>query len=111
MSATRLYTNLDIPESRNLIDLHSEDESVPKIMDIFKNFHGTMEEQMFHNQWTLKDITEVRKDNIYNNVRYLMLSLLSFEGLFSCATLLTFNPLFVGFYVYIKGNNKWVTTK
>jgi hypothetical protein len=32
--------------------------------------------------------------------------LLVFEGLFSCVTLLTFNPLFVGFYVYIKGNNK-----
>jgi hypothetical protein len=32
--------------------------------------------------------------------------LLSFEGLFSCATLLTFNPLFAGFYVYIKGNKK-----
>jgi hypothetical protein len=105
-SATSLYTNLDIPESRNLIDLHSGDEGVSKMMDIFRNFQGAVEEKMFHNRRTLKDITEVRKDNIYNNVRYLMLSLLSFEGLFSCATLLTFNPLFAGFYVYIKGNKK-----
>jgi hypothetical protein len=105
-SATRLYINLDILESRNLIDRHTGDESVPKIMDIFRNFQGTVEERIFYNQQTLKDITEVRKDNIYNNVRYLIFSLLSFEGFFSCAALLTFNPLFVGFYVYIKGNNK-----
>jgi hypothetical protein len=66
---------------------------------------------MFHNRWTLKEITEVSKDNIYNNVRYPILSLLSFEGLFSYVALLTFDSLFVGFYVHIKGNNKWVTTK
>jgi hypothetical protein len=48
-SATRLYTNLDIPESINLIDRHTGDESVPKIMDTFRNFQGTVEEQMFHN--------------------------------------------------------------
>jgi hypothetical protein len=29
-SATTLYTNLDIPESRNFIDRHTGDESVPK---------------------------------------------------------------------------------
>jgi hypothetical protein len=48
-SATILYTNLDIPESKNLIDRHSGDESVSKIMDIFRNFQGRVEEQMFHN--------------------------------------------------------------
>jgi hypothetical protein len=106
ISATRLYTNLDIPESRNLIDRHTGDESFQKIMDMFKNFQGTMKEQMFHNRQTLKEITKVRKDNIYNNVRYLILSLLSFEGPFSCPTLLTFDSLFVGFCVHIKGNNK-----
>jgi hypothetical protein len=50
MSATRLYTNLDIPESRNLIDRHTGDESFPKIMDMFRNLQGTVEEQMFRNR-------------------------------------------------------------
>jgi hypothetical protein len=37
--------------------------------------------------------------------------LLSFEGLFFYPALLTFDSLFVGFCVHIKGNNKGVTTK
>jgi hypothetical protein len=36
-SATRLYNNLDIPEARKLIEKHSGEDSVPKIIDIFRN--------------------------------------------------------------------------
>jgi hypothetical protein len=36
-SATWLYNNLDIPEARKLIEKHSGEDSVPKIIDIFRN--------------------------------------------------------------------------
>jgi hypothetical protein len=38
---TRLYANLDIPESRKLIDVRHGEESVPKIIDIFRRMQGT----------------------------------------------------------------------
>jgi hypothetical protein len=70
-SATRLYNNLDIPEARKFIEKHSGEDSVPKIIDIFRNMHGTTEEQMFDNKRTLQDIIEIRKDDIDNGVIYL----------------------------------------
>jgi hypothetical protein len=70
-SATWLYNNLDIPEARKLIEKHSGEDSVPKIIDIFRNMHGTTEEQMFDNKRTLQDIIEIRKDDIDNGVIYL----------------------------------------
>jgi hypothetical protein len=56
-SATRLYANLDIPEVRKLINVHHGEESVPKIINIFRRMQGTMEEQMCHNRTTLQEIT------------------------------------------------------
>jgi hypothetical protein len=70
-NATRLYSNLDIPEARQLIVKLSGEESVPKIIDFLRNMQGTIEEQMFHNRRTLQDITEIRKDDIYVGVMYL----------------------------------------
>jgi hypothetical protein len=66
-----LYTNVDIPEAKRLIEMHSGDVSIPKIMDVFRSMQGTVEEQMFHNQCALHDITEMRQDNICNEVTYL----------------------------------------
>jgi hypothetical protein len=75
-SATRLYNNLDIPKARKLIEKHLGEDSVTKIIDIFRNMQGTTEEQIFHNRRTLQDITEIRKDDINNGVIYLFLSFL-----------------------------------
>jgi hypothetical protein len=61
MSATRLYTNLDIPEARKLIEKHSGEENVPTIIDMFRSMQGSIEEQMLHNQRTLHEITELKK--------------------------------------------------
>jgi hypothetical protein len=69
-SARRLYNNLDILEARKLIEKHSGEHSVPKIIDIFRNMQGTIEEQIFHNRRTLQDIKEIRKDDINNGVIY-----------------------------------------
>jgi hypothetical protein len=72
MSATRLYTNVDIPEAKRLIEMHSGDVSIPKIMDVFRNMQGTVEEQIFHYRCTLLDITQMRQGNICNEVTYLL---------------------------------------
>jgi hypothetical protein len=76
-----LYTNIDIPEARKLIEKHSGEENVPKIIDMFRSMQGSIEEQMFHNRYTLHEITELRKDNIYNEVTYLFL-FFSFHGIY-----------------------------
>ncbi|XP_062190234.1 uncharacterized protein LOC133893262 isoform X6 [Phragmites australis] len=62
-SATRLYTDLDVTETWQLIDRYSNDETLPKIMEVDKSIQGTVEEQMFYNRRTLQEITEMRHDN------------------------------------------------
>ncbi|XP_062199896.1 uncharacterized protein LOC133902313 [Phragmites australis] len=62
-SATRLYIDLDLPETWQLIDRYSNDETLPKIMEVNKSIQGTLEEQMFYNRRTLQEITEMRHDN------------------------------------------------
>uniref|UniRef100_A0A0A9DJ53 Replication factor A C-terminal domain-containing protein n=1 Tax=Arundo donax TaxID=35708 RepID=A0A0A9DJ53_ARUDO len=62
-STTRLYTDLDIAETWQLIDRYSNDETLPKIMEVDKSIQGTIEDQMFYNRRTLRDITEMRHDN------------------------------------------------
>jgi hypothetical protein len=71
-SATRLYNNLDILEAIKLIEKHSGEDNVPKIIDIFRNMQDTIEEQMFHNRRTLQDIKEIRKDDIDNGVIFFL---------------------------------------
>ena len=41
---------------------HSKEESLPRIMDLSKGTLGTLQEQMFHNRKTLREITEMRED-------------------------------------------------
>ncbi|KAM0875826.1 hypothetical protein ACQ4PT_036549 [Festuca glaucescens] len=65
-SATRLYTNLDIPETWDLLHSHSTDEILPKMMELDKSTQGTMEEQMFYRRRTLQELTGVRHDNPTN---------------------------------------------
>ncbi|KAM0875827.1 hypothetical protein ACQ4PT_036549 [Festuca glaucescens] len=67
-SATRLYTNLDIPETWDLLHSHSTDEILPKMMELDKSTQGTMEEQMFYRRRTLQELTGVRHDNPTNQV-------------------------------------------
>ncbi|KAM0896962.1 hypothetical protein ACQ4PT_022853 [Festuca glaucescens] len=62
-SATRLYTNLDIPETWDLLHSHSTEEILPKMMEIDKSTQGTMEEQMFYRRRTLQELTGIRHDN------------------------------------------------
>jgi hypothetical protein len=71
-SATRLYNNFDILEAIKLIEKHSGEDNVPKIIDIFRNMQDTIEEQMFHNRRTLQDIKEIRKDDIDNGVIFFL---------------------------------------
>jgi hypothetical protein len=54
--------------------VHHEEESVSKIIDIFRRMQGTMEEHMCHNRRTLQEITEIRKDNVSDEVTYLLFS-------------------------------------
>jgi hypothetical protein len=97
-SATRLYNNLDITKARKLIEKHSGENSVPKIIDIFRNMRGSIEEQMFHNRRTLQEITEIRKDDIHNGVIYLFL--LSCYISVDVFIYYIFIVSFVGLYVY-----------
>ncbi|XP_062230035.1 replication protein A 70 kDa DNA-binding subunit B-like [Phragmites australis] len=62
-SATRLYTDLDVPETWNLIDRHSREETLSKMMEVNKSTHGILEEKMFYNRRTLREISEMRHDN------------------------------------------------
>jgi hypothetical protein len=94
-----LYTNIDIPEARKLIEKYSGEENVPKIIDMFRSMQGSIEEQMFYNRYTLHEITELRKDNIYNEVTYLFL-------FFPFTVFIYYILLVVGFPVHIKSNNR-----
>ncbi|KAM0896059.1 hypothetical protein ACQ4PT_023433 [Festuca glaucescens] len=62
-SATRLYTNLDIPETSELLRSHSTEEIIPQMMEIDKSTQGTMEEQMFYRRRTIQELTAIRHDN------------------------------------------------
>ncbi|KAF0910071.1 hypothetical protein E2562_001307, partial [Oryza meyeriana var. granulata] len=62
-SATRIHINLDILETWTRIDRHSSEETVPKMVEVDKSAQGTIEEQMFYNRKTLRDITEMRHGN------------------------------------------------
>ena len=70
-SATKLYANLDIPETHELIVRYSEEDNITKVMDIFRSNQRTLEDRMLHNRRTLQEITEMRKDSIKDNVRYI----------------------------------------
>jgi hypothetical protein len=41
---------------------------VPKMMILRKNTQESLEEQMIHNRRALHEITEIREENIENNV-------------------------------------------
>jgi hypothetical protein len=82
MSATRLHTKLDIPEARKLIEKHSGEENAPTIIDMFRSMQGSIKEQMFHNRRTLHEITELKNDNIDNEVTYLFIFIFSFCGIY-----------------------------
>jgi hypothetical protein len=41
---------------------------VPKMMVLRKNTQRSLEEQMVHNRRTLQEITEIREENIENDV-------------------------------------------
>ncbi|KAJ1277266.1 hypothetical protein BS78_05G282000 [Paspalum vaginatum] len=62
-NGTRIYTDLDIPETWKFIDSVPYEENFPKMMEVDKNTQGTLEDQMFYNRRTLKDITQIRHDN------------------------------------------------
>ncbi|KAF0894098.1 hypothetical protein E2562_033974 [Oryza meyeriana var. granulata] len=42
---------------------HSSEETVPKMVEVDKSTQGIIEEQMFYNRKTLRDITEMRHGN------------------------------------------------
>jgi hypothetical protein len=96
MSATKLYVNLHIPETRKLIDKHSGDESISNIMDILRSVQGTLEEQMLHDRMTLQEITEIRTDNIDAGVIYLLSCFILFQLIFLYMIYLTLIILFIG---------------
>ncbi|KAJ1277134.1 hypothetical protein BS78_05G271300 [Paspalum vaginatum] len=62
-NGTRIYTDLDIPETWKFIDSVPYKENFPKMMEVNKSTQGTLEDQMFYNRRTLKDITQTRHDN------------------------------------------------
>ncbi|KAJ1273707.1 hypothetical protein BS78_05G005400 [Paspalum vaginatum] len=62
-NGTRIYTDLDIPETWKFIDSVPYEENVPKLMEVDKSTQGTLEDQMFYNRRTLHDITQMRHDN------------------------------------------------
>ncbi|TVT97486.1 hypothetical protein EJB05_57267 [Eragrostis curvula] len=43
--------------------MHANEENLPKMMDISKSTQGSLEEQMFYNRRTLREITEIRDAN------------------------------------------------
>jgi hypothetical protein len=71
-SATKLYTDLDIPEARILMYKHFGEGSFLKILHTIRSMQGIIEKQMFHNRQTLQDITEIRIDNIDDGVTYFL---------------------------------------
>jgi hypothetical protein len=52
----------------DLIYIYSTAGILPKITLLRKSTQGSLEEQMFHNRRTLLEITELREDNIEDNV-------------------------------------------
>ncbi|EEC82987.1 hypothetical protein OsI_28022 [Oryza sativa Indica Group] len=62
-SATRLYTDINIPETWKIISRHSDEQNLPKLMEVDKSTQGTLEEQMFYNRKTLQEITNMGHDD------------------------------------------------
>jgi hypothetical protein len=44
------------------------DENIPKALIVRKGTQGSVEEQIFHNRMTIKEVTQIREDNIEDNV-------------------------------------------
>jgi hypothetical protein len=81
-SATKLYTDLDIPEASILMNKHSEKGSFSKILLTIRSMQGTIEEQMFHNRQTLQNITKIRIDNTDDGVTYFLFFLMNVIQIF-----------------------------
>jgi hypothetical protein len=47
---------------------YSADKTFPKVLIMRKGTQGSVQEQMFHNRRTLQEITQIREDNIDDNV-------------------------------------------
>jgi hypothetical protein len=47
---------------------YSVDENIPKALIVRKGTQGSVEEQIFHNRMTIKEVTQIREDNIEDNV-------------------------------------------
>jgi phage pi2 protein 07 len=86
-SATKQYTNLDIPEARILMNKHSGERSFPKILHTIRSMQDTIEEQMFHSRWTLQDITEIRIDNNDDGVTYFLFFFNECDSIFNLSQL------------------------
>lgn len=52
-----------------LIYRHSDEQSLPKLMEVDKSTQGTLEEQMFYNRKTLQEITNMGHDDTKSQVR------------------------------------------
>nr|BBF89965.1 hypothetical protein [Oryza rufipogon] len=59
---------MEIPASMEILSRHNAEKVLPTMIEVDASTQGTIEEQMFYNRKTLKEITELRYSNIQQKV-------------------------------------------
>uniref|UniRef100_A0A0E0RAG3 Replication factor A C-terminal domain-containing protein n=1 Tax=Oryza rufipogon TaxID=4529 RepID=A0A0E0RAG3_ORYRU len=63
-SSTEVFLDMEIPASMEILSRHNAEKVLPTMIEVDASTQGTIEEQMFYNRKTLKEITELRYSNI-----------------------------------------------
>ncbi|KAM0899936.1 hypothetical protein ACQ4PT_020974 [Festuca glaucescens] len=63
-NASKVYLDIVIPESEQIMERHCERDVFPTMLEVDESNKGTIEEQMFYNRKSLKEIIELRSGDI-----------------------------------------------
>ncbi|KAM0931379.1 hypothetical protein ACQ4PT_000408 [Festuca glaucescens] len=64
-NASKIYLDLEIPETKQIINRHCTVDTFPTMIEVDASMQGTVEQQMFYNRKTLREITELRYSDEY----------------------------------------------
>ncbi|KAM0851234.1 hypothetical protein ACQ4PT_052565 [Festuca glaucescens] len=64
-NASKIYLDLEIAETKQIINRHCIVDTFPTMIEVDASMQGTVEQQMFYNRKTLREITELRYSDEY----------------------------------------------
>lgn len=63
-NASKVYLDIQIPETKEIINRHCTEDVFPTMMEVDVSTKGTIEEQMFYNRKSLREIIELRYSDV-----------------------------------------------